>query len=234
MDRVITQNKMLIVKEGIPIILTLVLSGLLCSFIPLTFFRILGVILFILGVFSCFFFRDPARNVVNDPSFFVAPADGRILEVSEEEHPDMEGKVKVVKIFLSIFNVHIQRSPMDGKISKIEYKKGNFLDARNPRASFENESNTFLIENDHCKVAVKQIAGFIARRIVSWEKIGQSVQMGQKIGLIRFGSQVDIFLPQEVDVCVEKGEKVMAGVSVIALHKKKIQSNISSLQAVKQ
>ena len=223
MDHSQNQNKMELAKEGIPIILALVAAGLLVSFIPFTFFRILGAVLFVLGLFSCFFFRDPRRNIVADPSVFVAPADGRVLEVTEEENPYLQGKTKVVKIFLSIFNVHIQRSPLEGKISKIEYKKGKFLDARNQRASFENENNSFVIENNDCKVVVKQISGFIARRIVSWGRVGQSVQMGQKIGLIRFGSQVDLYLPQDVELCVEKGDKVMAGVSIIAFQKKKIQ-----------
>lgn len=214
-----SQNKMLIVKEGIPIVAVLVISGFFLSFIPFSFFRILGGVLFALGLFSCFFFRDPPRKVVFDSSCVTAPADGRVLEVAEEMNPYTQKKSKVVKIFLSIFNVHIQRSPIQGKIAAIEYKKGKFLDARDPRASFENESNSFAIENDRCKVVVKQIAGLIARRIVSWGRIGQSVEMGQKIGLIRFGSQVDLFLPEDMDVCIEKGDKVMAGVSIIAFHK---------------
>ena len=172
-----------------------------------------------LGIFSASF-CDPERESIVDPSFILAAGDGRIMEVVQEDRAEFGGKVNVVRIFLSIFNVHIQRAPIAGKVTKVEYRKGKFLDARNPRACFDNECNTVWIENEHCKVAVKQIAGFIARRIVCKVKVGQELAMGQRIGLIQFGSQVDLYLPKDVEVCVSKGDHMIGGVSPVGFVKK--------------
>jgi len=167
-------------------------------------------------MFCVYFFRDPETDLISDPSFIIAPGQGRILELAEESNIHMGGPSRVVKIFLSIFDIHVQRSPISGKVVRVEYKKGKFLDARNPIASFENEQNSIVIENEYTKVVVKQIAGFIARRIICWVRPGQEVKAGQRIGLIRFGSQVDLFLPKEIELCVERDETVSCGVSVIA------------------
>ena len=209
-----------IAKEGLPFISGFLLAGGLLSLIPVPFTRLLGLLLFVLSVFSCFFFRDPERTAPLDPAVVLAPGDGVVLEVSEEESPYWSGKAQVVKIFLSIFNVHVQRSPIAGKVVQVDYRKGKFLDARDPRAAFENEQNAILIEGSLHKIAVKQIAGLIARRIVCWARPGQNLAAGQRLGLIRFGSQVDLVLPADLEVCVRKGEKMTGGVSVVAVHKK--------------
>lgn len=176
--------------------------------------------MFLVGTIFCiFFFRDPERNPTQDPRFVISPGDGRVMEVTEETHLMTGGKVKVVRIFLSIFNVHVQHSPISGKVAKIEYQKGKFLDARNPRAAHENENNSILIENDSMKVIVKQIAGLIARRIVCHVRLGQDLRAGQKLGLIRFGSQVDVYLPTDLEVCVVPGDRVVSGVSLLAVKK---------------
>ncbi|MBI1979654.1 MAG: phosphatidylserine decarboxylase family protein, partial [Elusimicrobia bacterium] len=188
-------------------------------FIPYSLARFLGALFLILGFFCVFFFRDPEREISSDPSVVLSPGDGKILEVTEEPSPYWNGSAKVVKIFLSIFDVHVQRSPLAGDVLAIDYHKGKFLDARHPKASSENESNSVLIQNGKLQIAVKQIAGLIARRIVCWVRKGESVTAGQRIGLIRFGSQVDLFLPKNVELCVSPGEKVVGGVSILAIIK---------------
>ncbi len=172
------------------------------------------------AIFSAFFFRDPDRRPDQDPRFILAPGDGKIMEVVTEEHAFFGGKTRVVRIFLSVFDVHIQHSPIAGRIAKVEYRKGKFLDARDPRAAHENENNSIYIEGPQMKVIVKQIAGLIARRIICKVKIADNVIVGQRLGLIRFGSQVDVYLPMDVEVCVAKGDRVVSGVSVLALNKK--------------
>ncbi len=143
------------------------------------------------------------------------------MEVVSEANPYFEGgRTQVVRIFLSVFNVHIQHSPIAGRVDKVEYFQGKFLDARDPKACLENESNTIFIDGGHMKVVVKQIAGLIARRIVCKVKVGQTLKTGERLGLIRFGSQVNLYLPMDVEVCVAKGDRVVSGVSVVALNKK--------------
>jgi phosphatidylserine decarboxylase len=115
-----------------------------------------------------------------------------------------------------VFDVHVQRSPISGKVVKVEYQNGKFLDARNPRASLENEKNSILIENADFKIVVTQIAGFIARRIVCWVKEGSQLHPGERYGLIRFGSQVDVLLPPSVQVVVKVGDRVVSGETVLA------------------
>lgn len=207
-------------KEGIPFVVGFVVAGLILSFLPCQYCYFLAVVSFLLSFFCAYFFRDPNRASVEDPSFVLSPGDGRVLEVSEEPCPDLDGSANVVKIFLSIFDVHIQRAPISGEITKVEYRKGKFLDARNSRASFENEQNTIVIGNERSKVVVKQIAGLIARRIVCRVHPGQKVGFGQRLGLIQFGSQVDLYVPKDIEICVAKGDRLVGGVSVVAVNKK--------------
>lgn len=212
-----------VAREGLPYILRFLAVGILFSLIPSFFCRVISAICFVLSAFCGFFFRDPERKTVHDSFTILAPGDGRVLEISEEINPILGGQVKVIKIFLSIFNVHIQRAPISGVVKNIEYSKGKFLDARDPHASSENENNVIVIENEKCKLIVKQITGFIARKIDCWVHLDENVVAGQRIGLIRFGSQVDLILPNDTEVCVSKGEKVAAGVSIVAIRKEKVQ-----------
>ncbi len=142
-----------------------------------------------------------------------------MTEVTLEQTPYFSDQARVVKIFLSVFDVHIQRSPIAGAVTDTEYRKGKFLDARDPKAALENESHTFIIENERQRVAVKQVAGLIARRIVPWARKGMSVGQGERIGLIRFGSQVDLFFHGGTDVVVKPGDRVVGGMTVIAINK---------------
>lgn len=212
-------NKLPVAKEGFPFIFGLLFAGLIFVLIPFVFFYFLSLTSFLLAAFCVYFFRDPERASSQDPSVILSPGDGRVLEVRDEVTPYFEGKAKVIKIFLSIFDVHIQRSPMAGKVLKIDYNKGKFLDARDERAAFENENNAIVIQTKKSKMVVKQIAGFIARRIVCWVQTGEEIEVGQKLGLIRFGSQVDLILPMDVEVCVSEGDRLFGGISVVAINK---------------
>jgi len=161
------------------------------------------------GVFVGFFFRNPSRNIPEDPRLIVSPADGRVIRVE----PGEEGTQ--VSIFLSVFNVHINRAPIQGKITRLSHKKGRFYLAFDERASVENEQVVFTIEGEH-NVTFSLIAGLVARRIVPWKHEGEMVSRGERIGLIRFGSRVDILIPGDCDVRVNQGEKVRGGSSILA------------------
>lgn len=162
------------------------------------------------GAFSLYFFRDFNRATPADPLAIYSPGDGKVLDVS-----DHEGK-RLIRIFLSVLDGHVQRAPVEGRVAKIAYKKGLFLDARNLRAHVENEQNAVTLETTRGSVVVTQIAGLIARRIVWWINEGQELKAGQRYGLIRFGSQVDVLLPPAAEPAVKVGDRVTGGLSVIA------------------
>ena len=166
-------------------------------------------------LFVTWFFRDPERRIPNEPNVIVSPADGKITEIVTENEP-INGKLcKRVTIFLSVFNVHVNRVPIGGTIEDIRYNSGKFLAAFNPKASMDNEQNLILINNGRTHIFVKQIAGLIARRIVCWPKKGDYYESGQRYGLIRFGSRVDILLPENTKLSVACGDKVSGGKSII-------------------
>ena len=166
-------------------------------------------------LFVTWFFRDPERRIPNEPNVIVSPADGKITEIVTENEP-INGKLcKRVTIFLSVFNVHVNRVPIEGTIEDIRYNPGKFLAAFNPKASMDNEQNLILINNGRTHIFVKQIAGLIARRIVCWPKKGDYYESGQRYGLIRFGSRVDILLPENTKLSVACGDKVSGGKSII-------------------
>lgn len=170
------------------------------------------VVLFALFVFS--FFRDPERVIPAEPGAVVSPGDGRVVVVTDEEYERRPGKR--VSIFLAVWNVHVNRSPAAGTITKMEYRPGKFLAAMVERASFENEQNVFTLSTDAGEIVFKQIAGLIARRVVSWKKAGEKVARGERIGLVRFGSRVDLWVPKDAEIAVKVGENVKGGSSVLA------------------
>lgn len=207
----------MIVREGWPFVIGFSLFGLI--FLGITpmaglWSCILGGIFLGAGCFTVYFFRDPHRIIRHDDRKIVSPADGRVLEVIRD-YETSSGKRTMVKIFLSIFNVHIQRAPVAGRIEDIIYKEGTFLPAMNSKASEYNEKNTIIINHPKGTVEVSQIAGIIARRIVCWAHKGETLSYGQKYGLICFGSQVDILLPESAEVNVSPGQKLTAGLSLI-------------------
>jgi phosphatidylserine decarboxylase len=174
----------------------------------------LGGVLIFLGLFVMFFFRNPERTPPADPNLIVSPADGRIMEVVEESLRGNPGRR--ISVFLSIFDVHVNRSPVGGRITAIEYRTGKFYAAMRGRASAENEQNSFYVHTDHGEVVFKQIAGWVARRIVCWKSIGNSVVRGERVGMIRFGSRMDIWLPEGVEILVRPGQHVAGGASALA------------------
>jgi len=209
------------VKEGYWYGLPLVLAGggLLGFgfFWPGKFFFFAAAFFLILALFVLNFFRDPDRLVPTGPGVLVSPADGRVVEVREEEEA---GRLRRrISIFMTPFNVHVNRSPVAGAIRSVVYRKGSFRMASEPLASVENECNTFTVGGENGEVVVRQIAGVLARRIVFWKKIGDRVERGERIGMIKFGSRVDILVSPEVALWVKVGDHVMAGSTIIGTSK---------------
>ncbi|HUE56102.1 MAG TPA: phosphatidylserine decarboxylase family protein [Candidatus Udaeobacter sp.] len=167
-----------------------------------------------LAAFVFSFFRDPERVIPSEAGTVVSPADGRVVIVKDEENAGRAGKR--ISIFLAIWNVHVNRAPAAGTITKMEYRPGKFVAAMRERASLENEQNVFTLSTAAGEMVFKQIAGWIARRVVSWKKVGDAVARGERIGLVRFGSRVDVWVPKEAEILVKLGENVKGGSSVLA------------------
>jgi len=174
----------------------------------------LGGVLLVLGAFVLFFFRDPERTPPSDLELIVSPADGRVMEVVEEARGECPGRR--ISVFLSIFDVHVNRAPVAGRIAAMEYRKGQFHAAMRGRASEQNEQNVIHVSNERGEVVFKQIAGWVARRILCWKAVGDSVTRGERVGMIRFGSRVDIWLPDQVEILVRPGQHVAGGSSILA------------------
>lgn len=172
-----------------------------------------AVVFLLAAAFICNFFRDPERIVPPDPKAMVSPADGRVVEVRLESYEDRP--VRRVSIFMSPLNVHVNRSPITGTIGEVSYHAGRFRIASQAVASVENEQNIFTISGELGSVVVKQIAGALARRIVFWKRSGDAIQRGERVGLIKFGSRVDVLLEPSVELRVKVGESVRAGSSII-------------------
>lgn len=166
--------------------------------------------LWLAAAFCLYFFRDPERTIPQG-DVALSPADGKILAVIEET-----GGLTRVSIFMNVFDVHVNRAPIAGRIGEVSYRRGRFLIASRERAAVENEHNTVLIEGDGRRVRFRQIAGLIARRIVFFKKPGDTVAAGERVGLIKFGSRVDVWLGAEWRVLVRAGERVKAGSSILA------------------
>lgn len=173
----------------------------------------------LLFLFSLYFFRDPERKIHAVPGQIVAPADGKVLAIDEVQEQEFMGvRSKRISIFLSIFNVHINRAPIGGTVAKIKYARGGFAIASTLDASASNESNLIGIDGGDIKVAVKQIAGAVARRIVCYCSPSQSLRSGERIGMIRFGSRTELYLPVNCEILVTVGEKVKGGVSLVGAY----------------
>lgn len=171
-------------------------------------------ILLVLGLFVFYFFRDPERVIPSAPGAVVSPADGHIVEIVDEPLDAKMGHR--VSIFLSIWDVHVQRAPVEGRIANVVYRPGRFYAALRRAASTENEQNVIYMDTPQGQLVFKQIAGVIARRVLCWKRPGDGVARGERVGMIRFGSRVDIWLPQEAEVTVRRRQKVKGGESVLA------------------
>ena len=194
--------------------------SILATFIVLLFSKFLGFALIIITVWVYYFFRDPERYSINDDSFLVSPADGLITNISEVSGPEelrLENtSYTKVSVFMNVFNCHVNRTPSSGKVEEIYYKPGKFLNASLDKASEENERNYFKIKlNNGEEIVIVQIAGLIARRIVCEVEQGQDLKQGDRIGMIRFGSRVDIFFKNK-KVLAKLGQNVVAGESLLA------------------
>ena len=170
---------------------------------------VFGVPLFLLAVFCLYFFRDPDRTIP-DGAVAVSPADGKVVGI----RADGDASTRI-SIFLNVFDVHVNRAPVEGKITKVDYKKGQFLVASRDVASSQNERNIVTIEGTGASVTFSQIAGLIARRIVFYKKLGDHVDKGERVGLIKFGSRVDVFLGPEWEIAVQTGQRVAGGSSIL-------------------
>lgn len=168
----------------------------------------------LLAVFFLWFFRDPHRTIPAGEGLVVSPGDGLVTETVRIEMPD--GPRQRISIFLSVFDVHVNRAPMGGVVSRVRYQKGKYLNAMNPASADQNEQNAVTVAGDGCEVTFKQIAGLLARRIVCNVREGDRVERGQRVGLIKFGSRVDVLLPEEAELRVKKGQRVKGGASVLA------------------
>lgn len=168
----------------------------------------------LLACFFLWFFRDPEREIPQDAGAVVSPADGKVTDVVMVRAGDQEQTR--LSIFLSVFDVHVNRSPIAGVVRDIRYQRGRFLDARSPNCAEENEQNVVTVEGDGQRVVFKQIAGLLARRIVFHPKPGDRVERGQRVGLIKFGSRVDVLLDSSAQVNVKVGDRVKGGASVLA------------------
>jgi len=199
------------VKEGYTFGLPLLALGIAFYFFN---WNIPAVVLVLLALFVFSFFRDPERVIPSEAGAVVSPGDGRVVVVTDESYEGRPGKR--VSIFLAVWNVHVNRSPAAGIITRMEYRQGKFLAAMLEKASLENEQNVFTLSTDAGEIVFKQIAGLIARRVVSWKKAGEQVARGERIGLVRFGSRVDLWVPRDAEIVVKVGENVKGGSSVLA------------------
>ena len=212
MDR----NRAPIAVEGVPFVAATAIISVLfyvfCWIIP-------AVIFFALTLFIIWFFRNPERKIPSGKNLIISPADGKIIDISNGvEERILKRRMTKISIFMNVFNVHINRVPCSGRIFDVIYNKGKFISANMEKASLENEQNAVVLEMPSGgKILFVQIAGLIARRIVCWIKKGESVEIGQRFGLIRFGSRVDVYLPGDAEVKVTMGQKVKGGESILAI-----------------
>jgi phosphatidylserine decarboxylase len=209
---------MSVLKEGYPFIFTSFAVGLALAVVSaFTQLRPVGVtcttlgsVLIVFSLFCVFFFRDPKIVITQGDGIILSPCNGTVMEVTEE------GDEKIIRVFLSIFSVHLQRSPVSGTVADVKHKKGKFLPAWDASAHIENEQNIFTIQGEDGVYTVKQVAGLVARRCVSWVKSGDNLKAGDKIGMIKFSSQVDLHIPKKAETTVRPGDKTRAGITVIA------------------
>ena len=215
----------LIAREGYPFLIGSLLGAIILYAVSTTahgywllIWRTLSVVIFLFALFTAYFFRDPERAVPYDDTALLAPADGTIIDIREVEEPlYLKGKVKRVSIFMSPLDVHINRAPLTGVIDFAHYHPGKFISAFKEKASLDNESILIGVKasKDAQKIAVKLIAGLIARRIVFNKKEGDALRQGDRIGMIRFGSRAELFCPLSTEIRVKIGDKVNGGLTVM-------------------
>ena len=178
---------------------------------------LLAFLLTLIAIWVAYFFRDPERTGERGERLVVAPADGKVVQIIEvDENAFLKSRAIQISIFMNVFNVHVNRYPVSGTVGYVHYNPGKFLNAAADKASLENEQSSVGIETERYRVLVRQIAGLIARRIVTYSKVGEPAKQGERFGLIRFGSRVDVFVPVGSKVLVSAGQTTTAGVTLIA------------------
>jgi len=191
------------------LLLLMVVSSVVSGWLSLLFLLLIS--------YTLAFFRDPDRVAPADPNFIVAAADGRITDIVElDENEFLKARTRRIGIFLSIFDVHTNRAPIDGRIVYRQHREGLCLDARRPECSEKNESMTWAFENAGATIVVRQLTGAIARRIVAWAGVGDDLKKGERFGMIRFGSRTEVYLPLNAEPLVKVGDHVLGGSTIIA------------------
>ena len=174
-------------------------------------------VLLVLALWVAYFFRDPERTGERGPRLVVSPADGKLIMITEVDEPSFVGGRAIrLSIFMNVFNVHVNRYPVDGVVKYVHYNKGKFFNAAAEKSSLENEQMSVGIDTGRYRILVRQIAGLIARRIVTYSKLGERVKQGDRMGIIRFGSRVDVFFPIESSLRAKVGDITVAGVTILA------------------
>ena len=178
---------------------------------------LLAFFLTLIAIWVAYFFRDPERTGARGERLVVAPADGKVVQITEVDEPAfLKGRAIQISIFMNVFNVHVNRYPVSGTVGYVHYNPGKFLNAAADKASLENEQSSVGIETERYRVLVRQIAGLIARRIVTYSRVGDPAKQGERFGLIRFGSRVDVFVPVGSKVLISTGQTTTAGVTLVA------------------
>ena len=201
---------MSIAKESLPFV---TIPSAIAVVVAIFGFWYVAVVFLLLALFMVYFFRDPERVPPSDSDVIVSPADGRVTRIDQLTNDEKSSTL--ISIFLSPFDVHINRSPIAGKVADVSYVPGKFLMATNEKASLVNEQNILTIEGEKVTLVCKQIAGILARRVVCWKQKGDNLDLGERFGLIKFSSRTDVLLPSNVTVTVSEGERVKGGTSVI-------------------
>lgn len=180
-------------------------------------FWLIAFALLLLALWVAYFFRDPERTGARGAALVISPADGKLIMITEVDEPAfIGGKAIRLSIFMNVFNVHVNRYPTDGVVKYLHYNKGKFLNASSDKSSLENEQQSVGLETAHGRILVRQIAGLIARRIVTYSKLNETVRQADRMGMIRFGSRVDVFLPLSARVTAKTGDITNAGVTLLA------------------
>jgi phosphatidylserine decarboxylase len=176
-----------------------------------------ALVLLLLALWVAYFFRDPERVGDRGPSLVVSPADGKLIMITEVDEPGfIKGRAIRLSIFMNVFNVHVNRYPVDGVVKFVHYNKGKFFNAAAEKSSLENEQMSVGIDTGKYPILVRQIAGLIARRIVTYSRLGEKVKQGERLGIIRFGSRVDVFIPPGSTIKAKLGDATVAGVTILA------------------
>ena len=202
-----------IAPDGYPFIIIFAVITVLIYFFGKPWIAILPLII---TLFMVLFFRDPERKIPEGEGIFVSPADGKVILVRDVYEKDyLKSESKEISIFMSLINVHVNRSPCDGKVSIVKHLSGKFLVAHKDAASMKNENTVMVLEGKDGKIVVRQVAGFLARRIVCRAEVGDKLRRGERYGMIKFSSRLDVYLPKDVKIKVKSGDKVKAGETIL-------------------